>query len=78
MREISRAKRLEVAHYYLLGYSYGEIEAETGVSHGSIANIVRELENSKRNLVLHLATEDPDPIVDDIMKLGYDVEVRRH
>ncbi|MFC2039311.1 hypothetical protein ACFLST_00765 [Chloroflexota bacterium] len=47
MREISRVKRLEVAHYYLLGYSYEEIEAETGVSHGSIANIVRELENGK-------------------------------
>ena len=34
--------------------------------------------SEERNLVLHLATEDPDPIVDDIMKLGYDVEVRRH
>jgi uncharacterized protein YoxC len=47
MREISRLKKYEVADYYLLGYSYGEIEAETGVSHGSIANIVQELENSK-------------------------------
>ncbi len=47
MREISRLKRYQVADYYLLGYSYGEIEAETGVSHGSIANIVQELENGK-------------------------------
>ena len=46
MKEISRIKRLEVAHYYLLGYTYREIEEETGVSHGSIANIVSEIENS--------------------------------
>ena len=45
MKEISRIKRLEVAHYYLLGYTYREIEEETGVSHGSIANIVSEIEN---------------------------------
>jgi DNA repair exonuclease SbcCD ATPase subunit len=47
MREISRLKKYEVADYYLLGYSYEEIEAETGVSHGSIANIVQELESGK-------------------------------
>ena len=47
MREISRLKKYEVADYYLLGYSYGEIEAETGVSHGSIANIVQELESGR-------------------------------
>jgi len=34
--------------------------------------------SEERNLVLHLATEDPGPIVDDITKLGYHVEVRRH
>jgi len=47
MKEISRAKKLEVAQCFLLGYTYGEIEGETGVSHGSIANIVREIENGK-------------------------------
>ncbi len=47
MREISRLKKYEVADYYILGYSYREIEAETGVSHGSIANIVQELENGR-------------------------------
>jgi len=46
MKEITRTKKLEVAHYYLLGYTYREIEEETGVSHGSIANIVSEIENS--------------------------------
>ena len=45
MKELSRTKRLEVAHYYLLGYTYKEIEGETGISHGSIANIVSEIEH---------------------------------
>jgi len=44
MKEITRTKRLEVAHYYLLGYTYKEIEEETGISHGNIANIVSEIE----------------------------------
>jgi len=47
MKEISREKRLEVAHYYILGHTYEEIEEETGVSHGSIANIVSEIEQGK-------------------------------
>ena len=46
MEEITRTKRIEVAHYYLTGCTYKEIERETGVSHGSVANIVREIENS--------------------------------
>ena len=46
MNEITRTKRLEVAHYYLLGYTYREIEEETDISHGSIANIISEIENS--------------------------------
>ncbi|MFC1968229.1 hypothetical protein ACFLVX_02410 [Chloroflexota bacterium] len=44
MKEITRAKRLEVAYCYLLGYTYREIEEETGISHGSVANIVSEIE----------------------------------
>jgi len=50
MKEITRTKRLEVAHYYLLGYTYREIEEETGISHGSIANIVSELEDGDLNI----------------------------
>ncbi len=45
MKEITRTKRLEVAYYYILGYTFREIEEETGVSHGSVANIVIEIEN---------------------------------
>ncbi|MDO8472188.1 MAG: hypothetical protein Q7T05_00020, partial [Dehalococcoidia bacterium] len=47
MKEICGEKRLEVANRYLLGRSYGEIEAETGTSHGTIANIIQELESGK-------------------------------
>ena len=47
MREIPRLKKYEVADYYILGHSYKEIELETGVSHGSIVNIVKELESGR-------------------------------
>ena len=47
MREISRLKKYEVADHYILGRSYKETEAETGVSHGSIVNIVKELESGR-------------------------------
>ena len=50
MKEISRTKRLQVAHYYLLGFTYKEIGEETGISHGSIANIVSELEDGDLNI----------------------------
>jgi len=68
MKEISRAKRLEVAHYYLLGHSYKEIEVETGVSHGSIANIVRELENGKLTI-----PGTPFDQVNDLRQLSSDL-----
>ena len=55
MKEITRTKRLEVAHYYLLGFTYREIEEETGISHGSIANIVSEIGISFI-ILRHLAT----------------------
>jgi len=47
MKEISRAKKLEVAQYYILGYPYSDIENRSGVSHGSVVNIVKELEYGK-------------------------------
>jgi uncharacterized protein YerC len=30
MRKITRTERLEVAQYYLLGYTYRDMEEETG------------------------------------------------
>ncbi len=47
MKEISRVKKLEVAQHYVLGCPYSAIEDETGVSHGSIVNIIKELECGK-------------------------------
>lgn len=41
---ISHEKRLDIARYYLLGSTYAEIEKKTGVSHGSVANVIKELE----------------------------------
>jgi len=35
MNGITRAKRLKIAQYYVLGYSYGEIVEKAGISHGS-------------------------------------------
>ena len=45
MKEITAAKKVEVAQLYLLGHPYAEIEGQTGVSHGSIAGIVNEIGN---------------------------------
>lgn len=47
MREISRTKKPEVAQFHVLGCPYSDIENATGVSHGSIVNIVKELECGK-------------------------------
>jgi len=50
MKEISRSKKLEVAQHYILSDSYSDIEEKTGVSHGSVANIVKELADGKLEL----------------------------
>jgi len=47
MDELSRAKKLEVAQYYITGLTYREIQDNTGVSNGSIAAIVKELETGE-------------------------------
>ena len=69
MKEITRSKRLEVALLHLLGYTYSEIEEETGVSHGSIANIVREIEEG--DLVIPGTTFDQ---VNDLKQLSFDLK----
>ena len=69
MKEISRDKRLEVAQYYLLGHTYKEIEEETGVAHGSIANIVSEVERG----VLSIPGTAFDQ-VNDLRQLSFDLK----
>jgi len=44
---IPTAKRVEVARYYVLGYPYTQIKEKTGVSHGSVVNVIKELEIKK-------------------------------
>jgi len=69
MKELTRSKRLEVAILYLLGYTYSQIEKETGVSHGSIANIVREIEEG--DLIIPGTTLDQ---VNDLRQLSFDLK----
>jgi chromosome segregation ATPase len=75
MKEIPREKKLEVALYCILGYPYSDIEDRSGVSHGSVVNIAKELEcgklaipgtsfdqvNDLRRLSLELKKRDLEP-----------------
>ena len=71
MKEIPRGKRLEVAHYYILGHTYKEIGEETGFSHGSIANIVDEIEQGKLTIP-GIAFDQ----VSDLRQLSFDLGKR--
>jgi DNA repair exonuclease SbcCD ATPase subunit len=71
MKEIARAKKLEVAQYYILGHLYADIENRSGVSHGSIVNIVKELECGK--LAIPGSSSDQ---VDDLRQLSVDLNKR--
>lgn len=50
MEGIPMAKRVEVARYYILGYPYTQIEEKTGVSHGAVVNVIKELEIKKLSI----------------------------
>lgn len=69
MKEILRTSKVEVAQYYLLGSTYAEIEEYTGVSHGSIANIVQELENGKLRI-----PGTPFDQINDLRQLSLDLK----
>ncbi|MCK4388410.1 MAG: hypothetical protein KAW00_06520, partial [Dehalococcoidia bacterium] len=69
MREISRAKKLEVAQYYILGCPYSAIENATGVSHGSIVNIVKELEYGELTI-----PGTPFDQVNDLRQLSFELK----
>jgi len=58
-----------VAQYYLLGHSYKEIEDETKVSHGSVVNIVKEIENGKLTI-----PGIPVDQVNDLRQLSFDLK----
>jgi len=69
VKSITREKRIEVACQYILGNSYREIEELTGVSHGSIVNIVKELQEG-RLCVEGLAAEQ----VEDLRQLAAELK----
>lgn len=69
MKEITRAKKLEVAQYYILGNLYSDIENRSGVSHGSVVNIVKELECGK--LTIPGSSFDQ---VDDLRRLSLELK----
>jgi len=72
MKEISREKKLEVAQYYILGCPYSDIENRSGVSHGSVVNIVKELEEGKLAI---LGT--PFDQVNDLRQLSLELKKKR-
>ena len=57
------------AQYYLLGCTYAEIEQYSGISHGSIVNIVREFESGKLDI-----PGTPFDQVNDLHKLSSDLK----
>ncbi len=69
MKEIPRTKKLEVAQYYLLGYGYKDIEEKTGVSHGTVVNIVKEIETGKLDI-----PGAPFDQVNDLHQLSLDLK----
>jgi len=72
MKEISTAKRQEVVQYYVLGYSYEEIVGETGVSHGSVANIIKDVEDGR--LTISGSTFDQ---ANDLRQLSLDLKKKK-
>ncbi len=71
MKEVPRRKRMEVAILYLTGHTYRQIEEETGVSHGSVANVIRELEEGALTIP-GVATDE----VDDLHQLALEIKSR--
>ncbi len=69
MKEIPGNKKMEVTQCYILGLTYEEINDETGVSHGSIVNIVKELESGKLDI-----PGTPFDQVDDLRQLSLDLK----
>jgi FtsZ-binding cell division protein ZapB len=72
MKEISTAKRQEVVQYYVLGYSYEEIVGETGVSHGSVANIIKDVGDGR--LTISGSTFDQ---ANDLRQLSLDLKRKK-
>jgi transposase-like protein len=74
MKEISRAKKLEVAQYYILGYPYNDIENRAGVSHGSVGSGIKgryeRVSVQEEREILALVTESGLPRRRALVQLG--------
>jgi DNA repair exonuclease SbcCD ATPase subunit len=68
MQQISTVKRQEVVQQYILGNSYERIAEITGVSHGTVANIIREVDNGE--LAVPGASSDQ---INDLRQLSLDL-----
>jgi len=71
MEKLSLRKRLNIIHQYLEGMSYDEIATRSGVSKGSVANIITEL---KAGQILDI--QGPAQQLDALRELSADL--RRH
>ena len=68
MDTIQHEKKMEVGQYYLCGFTYAEIKKKTGISHGSVCSIVKELESG--HLVIPGVAADK---VHDLHQLSLDL-----
>jgi chromosome segregation ATPase len=71
MEQIPRTKKLAIALGFLLGLSYREIEDQTGVSHGSIVNVAKEIRTGSLDIPGTASDQ-----VDDVRQLSLDLRKR--
>lgn len=68
MRKIPIKKRMEVLKLYFSGYSYDDIVRRTGVSKGSVVNIIKELRDGR-----YPEFEDVLDIVEELRDIAFKV-----
>ena len=72
MQQISRAKRQEVVQQYLIGHPYEEIVRITGVSHGTVANVVKEIDSGEWNIAGSAFDQ-----INDLRQLSLDLKKKK-
>jgi len=72
MQQVSTAKKQEVVQYYVLGHPYEEIARKTGVSHGTVANIIREVNNGEPAI-----PGSPLDQINDLRQLSVDLKKKK-
>jgi RNase P/RNase MRP subunit p29 len=72
MQQISRVKMQEVIQHYLLGNPYERTSEMTGVSYGTVANIINEVDN--RELGISGGVSDQ---INDLRQLSLDLKKKK-